>query len=102
MYGHKNTNEMQKHIQIIYVQQKVKWTQNKDFFFYNFNNTFNNVVSLALGNSKCIPNGQTCLVLSHLLKQWKWKAWLQAPISNIKNEIKFYGSKTFHTKNILT
>jgi hypothetical protein len=25
------------------------------------------------------PNGQTCLVLSHLLMQWKWKAWLQTP-----------------------
>lgn len=27
----------------------------------------------------CLPRGQTWWVLSHLLIQWKWKAWLQTP-----------------------
>ena len=26
-----------------------------------------------------LPNGRTWRVLSHLLMQWKWKAWLQTP-----------------------
>lgn len=37
--------------------------------------------SESFQREKHIPNGQTWRVFSHLLMQWKWKAWLQTPAS---------------------
>lgn len=34
-----------------------------------------------------LSNGQTCLVLSHLEMQWKWKAWLQIPQATVHSSL---------------
>lgn len=35
-----------------------------------------------------LSSGQTCLVLSHLLMQWKWKAWLHTPQATVQFSLK--------------
>lgn len=37
-----------------------------------------------------LPRGQTWRVLSHLLMQWKWKAWLQTPTNIIEGKYHNY------------
>jgi hypothetical protein len=46
------------------------------------------------------PSGQTCRVLSHLLMQWKWKAWLQTPGQHSHKHYRHNIAEQWRKKNV--
>ncbi len=46
------------------------------------------------------PSGQTCRVLSHLLMQWKWKAWLQTPGQHSHKHYRHNITEKWRKKNV--